>query len=79
MFWFRSCDSARLQRLMIGQNIKAHDITMIEHELLEMKLKQDNPSITHQEAHDLANEKYNYGQEVNEYYGNLKKHNQNKR
>ena len=52
---------------------------MIEHELLEMKLKQDNPSITHQEAHDLANEKYNYGKEVNEYYGNLKKHNQNKR
>lgn len=67
------------QRLMIGQDIKPHDITMIEHELLEMKIKKDNPSITHQEAHDLANEKYNYGKGAKEYYGNLKKHNKNKR
>ena len=64
---------------MIGKDIKPHDITMIEHELLEMKIKKDNLSTTHQEAHDLANEKYNYGKGAKEYYGNLKKHNKNKR
>lgn len=60
---------------MIGKDVKPHDITMIEHELLEMKFKQDNPPIMHQEAH----EKYDYGKGAKEYYGNLEKHNKNKR
>lgn len=29
------------QRLMIGKDIKKHDRTLIEHELLEMKIKED--------------------------------------
>lgn len=64
------------QRLMIGKDIKKHDITLIEHELYEMKLKAENPNITHLEAHGMAQSKYNYSKEVEEYYGNLKKYNQ---
>ena len=62
------------QRLMNGKDIKLHDKTLIEHELLEMKIKQDNPVIDHVKAHELASEKYNYPKEALEYYGNLKKH-----
>ena len=62
------------QRLMNGKDIKLHDKTLIEHELLEMKIKQENPGIDHVKAHELASEKYNYPKEELEYYGNLKKH-----
>lgn len=62
------------QRLMNGKDIKLHDKTLIEHELLEMKIKQENPDIDHVKAHELASEKYNYPKEALEYYGNLKKH-----
>ena len=62
------------QRLMNGKDIKLHDKTLIEHELLEMEIKQENPGIDHVKAHELASEKYNYPKEALEYYGNLKKH-----
>ena len=62
------------QRFMVGKDIKPHDRTMIEHELLEMRIKKDNPSITHYEAHEMATEKYDYRKEAAEYYGNLEKH-----
>lgn len=67
------------QRLMTGKDIKPHDKTLIEHELLEMKIKQENPSIDHVKAHELASEKYNYPKEALEYYGNPKKHKENQR
>nr|DAN14911.1 MAG TPA: minor capsid protein 2 [Caudoviricetes sp.] len=66
------------QRLMTGKNIKPHDKTLVEHELLEMKIKEENPEIDHRKAHELASEKYNYPREVLEYYGNLKKHKEGK-
>ena len=66
------------QRLMTGKNIKPHDKTLVEHELLEMKIKEENPGIDHRKAHELASEKYNYPREVLEYYGNLKKHKEGK-
>lgn len=65
------------QRLMIGKDIKPHDRTLIEHELLEMKIKEENPAIDHLEAHRRASEKYDYPKEVAEYYGNLKKYKKN--
>ena len=40
------------QRLMIGKDIKHHDKTLIEHELLEMKIKRENPGIDHVKAHE---------------------------
>lgn len=61
------------QRLTDGKNIKQHDRTLIEHELYEMKLKAENPDLSHDEAHTLAQSKYNYKKEVTEYYDNLNK------
>ncbi len=66
------------QRLMIGKDIQPHDKTLIEHELLEMKIKEENPGINHEKAHEMATEKYNYPKEVLEYYGSLEKHKKNK-
>lgn len=66
------------QRLMIGKDIKPHDRTLIEHELLEMKIKRENPDMEHWKAHELATEKYDYSKEVLEYYGNLEKHKKDK-
>ena len=66
------------QRLMNGKDIKLHDKTLIEHELLEMKIKQENPGIDHVKAHELASGKYNYPKEALEYYGNLKKYKENR-
>lgn len=66
------------QRLIIGRDIKKHDYTLIEHELLEMKIKKENPNMEHWEAHEQASRKYNYTKEVVEYYGNLKKYKKEK-
>lgn len=62
------------QRLMIGKDIRPHDRTLIEHELLEMKIKKENPEIEHWKAHELATKKFDYPSEAMEYYGNLEKH-----
>lgn len=59
------------QRLKNG-NYKEHDITLIKHELEEMKIKENNPNMSHLEAHELANRKYNYEKEVDIYYGNTR-------
>lgn len=62
------------QRLMEGKNIKPHDKTLIEHELLEMEIKKNNPEISHMKAHEMATEKYDYRKEAELYYGSLEKH-----
>ena len=67
------------QRLMIGKDIKPHDRTLIEHELLEMKIKEENPTLEHWKAHEMAAKVYNYPKEADEYYGNLEKHNKNRK
>lgn len=61
------------QRLTAGKGIKKHDLTLIEHELYEMQLKQKE-KLQHYEAHALATKKYNYQKESEEYYANLAKH-----
>lgn len=61
------------QRLTDGKNIKKHDRTLIAHELYEMQLKIENPSMTHEEAHKHAQAKFNYRKGADEYYGNLDK------
>ena len=62
------------QRLFIGKNIKPHDLTLINHEKLEMELKQKYPNLSHSEAHAQAKARYNYEDEADAYYGSLKKH-----
>ena len=66
------------QRLMAGKDIKQHDRTLIEHELLEMKIKKENPDMEHWKAHQIASEKYDYPKEAMEYYGDLEKHKKDK-
>ena len=66
------------QRLMLGKDIKEDDKILIEHELYEMKIKEENPNISHEKAHILATYKYDYQKGVEEYYGNLNKRNKRK-
>lgn len=66
------------QRLAEGKEILPHDQTLINHELLEMKIKEENPNISHDKAHEMAQSVYNYKKEVREYYGNLNKSKKNK-
>ena len=63
------------QRLWMGDNIKKHDLTLIKHEIYEMKLKEENPNISHDVAHTKASLLYNYS---DEYYGLLRKHKKRK-
>lgn len=66
------------QRLVEGKDIKPHDRTLIEHELLEMQIKREHPEIEHWKAHEIATKKYDYQKEAGVYYGNLEKHKKNK-
>ena len=61
------------QRLIDGKNIQPHDITMIKHEMYEIELKSWDKykDLSHQEFHELAQEKYNYNKEVIEYYDKI--------
>lgn len=65
----RSTESWR--RLIDGKPEK-HDITMIEHELLEKELIKSGMSQT--EAHKKATLKYNYSKESEEFYANIEKY-----
>lgn len=51
--------------------IEPHDLTLIKHEAYEMELV--SKGLSQSEAHDIVNEKYNYGVEVRKYYDNLEK------
>jgi hypothetical protein len=61
------------QRLFLNDHIKPHDLTLIKHEVYEMEIKRKNPGIDHYEAHKMAEAKYNYQKEADEYYDNLEK------
>ena len=63
------------QRLMSKKksDIKPHDITLINHELLEMQYK--DKGYSHDKAHALASSKYNYDKEAKEYYKSLEENN----
>ena len=58
------------KRLISGK-IEPHDITLIEHELEEMKLVKMGK--TQSEAHKLASKLYNYDKGVAEFYDKIKK------
>ena len=60
------------QRLIDGKNIQKHDITLLNHELMERELI--NQGYTQREAHKMTEEKYNYGDESREYYAKTDKH-----
>ena len=47
--------------------------TLLKHELMEMELV--NNGMSQRQAHNYAENQYNYGKESNEYYDRLKKYN----
>ena len=66
------------QRLAEGKNIEPHDLTLINHELLEIDIKKKNPKLSHREAHDLAEKEYNYSKDSGDYYDKRKEREKNK-
>lgn len=51
-----------------GNNIKAHDVLMLYHELYEIQLLIGDPNMTQATAHKLAEAKYNYAAACDTYY-----------
>ncbi len=61
------------ERLMIGKDIKPHDLTLLKHEEKERELIKQG--YTQDEAHRLTSKIYNYSDEAYlYYYGSIKKH-----
>lgn len=60
------------QRLIDGKNIQKHDVTLLRHEAMERELM--DKGYSQAEAHRLAEEKYNYSKESDEYYAETNKH-----
>lgn len=59
------------QRLINGTP-EPHDLTLLRHEIMEKELM--DTGMSQSQAHDITNKTYNYGEEVKQYYGTLKKH-----
>ena len=59
------------QRLIDGKQ-KPHDITLLQHELLEESLVKSG--YTQSEAHLLASEKFNYSKEAKQFYDSIAKY-----
>ena len=60
-------------RLTAGASqIKPHDITLIRHEISEMRYV--DSGMTQAEAHELASPKYDYDEECRKYHGKVGKH-----
>ncbi|WP_415936075.1 phage minor capsid protein [Roseburia inulinivorans] len=58
--------SESFRRILEGKNIKPHDITMLKHENLELNLMKKY-NMVHEDAHSLAEQKYNYKKELDEF------------
>ena len=59
------------QRLIDGKNIQKHDITLLQHEAKERNLMKQGYS--QGTAHRMAEIKYNYSKESEEYYAKINK------
>lgn len=59
------------QRLIDGKNIQKHDLTLLKHEATERELMKQGYS--QEEAHKVAEAKYNYSKESEEYYAEIDK------
>ena len=71
MRFFPSYEMAEFwQRLIDGKNTQPHDITLIQHELMESKLVEDGMS--RDEAHIITSGVYNYKKEVEEFHDKIK-------
>ena len=59
------------RRLIEGSPVP-HDLTLLNHEMLEQKLITEG--LSQAEAHKVASQTFNYGKEASEYYGKIKKY-----
>ena len=59
-------------RRLIDGKPEPHDMTLINHELMEKELMEKGMS--QEEAHIMTSKKYNYDKEANEFYGKIKKY-----
>lgn len=59
------------RRLIEGKGIQPHDLTMLNHEILEHKLVLSG--LSQDDAHKLATERYNYNKEAIEYHAKISK------
>ena len=73
MYFIPSYDMAQsLQRVYLGKTIERHDVIMFLHEALEYDYMNYYGIADYNEAHVLANKRYNYGKELVQF---LKKRN----
>jgi len=56
-----------LRRLRTNDNIQEHDRILILHEAYESELMRNNPELSYEEAHRMAEEKYNYAKALKEW------------
>ena len=71
-FWPVYSMAQSWQRLIDGKNIQPHDITLLNHEHMELNLMKQGK--TQAEAHELTESVYNYSLESSEYYAKVNKH-----
>ena len=60
------------QRLIEGKDIQKHDITMLQHEDMELSLMKQGYS--QDEAHIMTSKVFNYAKEAQEYYDKVEEH-----
>ncbi|MCI1958844.1 MAG: minor capsid protein [Clostridia bacterium] len=60
-----------VRRLREGKNIQKHDLTLINHESMEYDLM-NKEKMNYVQAHKLAEKKYNYSKELNEFLDKFK-------
>lgn len=58
------------------KNIKPHDLTLLNHEIKEMKLI--NAGYSQDKAHSITSQEFNYAEESKKYYQELNRQNANK-
>ena len=56
-----------LRRLRTNDNVQEHDKILVLHEAYEYDIMKNNPNMTYEEAHRLAEEKYNYARALDEW------------
>jgi hypothetical protein len=59
-------------RRLIEGKPERHDLTLINHEIMEKNLI--NEGLSQEKAHEITSEKYNYDKEATEFYGKIKKY-----
>ena len=55
------------RRLRTNDNIQPHDVILLQHEALENQIMQENPSMSYNDAHKLAEQSFNYRKALSDW------------